>query len=135
MQAGRRWRFRRAATRSIGASDRRFPSRFDGGRETSRAATHVESFEGVLSDAGSTPAASTISKSLNLNDLQIQRFLVYLICPKLAVDCRHGPRDLPAPLHQLQILRTAAPRCAQPELQVPDLGAGFARPRVSPTES
>jgi hypothetical protein len=30
------------------------------GRELSRAATHVDAREGVLSDAGSTPAASTI---------------------------------------------------------------------------
>src|SRR5262249_60717032 len=32
----------------------------DGGRELSRAATHVDSGDGVHSDAGSTPAASTI---------------------------------------------------------------------------
>src|SRR5262249_36302878 len=54
-----RARFRRAATRRIGASGRRFPSLFDGGRELSRAAKHVDARDGVLSDAGSTPAAST----------------------------------------------------------------------------
>src|SRR5437870_13352178 len=59
MQAGRRERFRRAAIRSIGASGPRFPSLFDVGREHSRAATHVDACDGVLSDAGSTPAAST----------------------------------------------------------------------------
>src|SRR5437868_6453013 len=59
MQAGRRGLLRRAATRHIGASDPRFPSLFDADREHSRAATHVESCDGVLSDAGSTPAAST----------------------------------------------------------------------------
>ena len=60
MQAGRRAGLRSAAMRLFGASDRRFPSLFDGGRETTRAATHVDSCDGVLSDAGSTPAASTI---------------------------------------------------------------------------
>ncbi len=60
MQAGRHGRFRRVATRGIGASDPRFASLFDVGRETSRAATHVDARDGVLSDAGSTPAASTI---------------------------------------------------------------------------
>src|SRR5262245_49808714 len=59
MQAGRRARFRRAASRRLGASGRRFPSLFDGGRELSRAAKHVDARDGVLSDAGSTPAAST----------------------------------------------------------------------------
>jgi len=51
---------RRAVTRHIGASGPRFPSLFDVGREYSRAATHVESCDERLSDAGSTPAASTI---------------------------------------------------------------------------
>ena len=59
MQAGRHWRFRRVTTRSIGASGRRFPPFFDGGCEHSRAATHVDACDGVFSDAGSTPAAST----------------------------------------------------------------------------
>src|SRR3954453_3032520 len=59
MQAGRHERFRRVAARQIGASDPRFPSLFDVGREYSRAATHVDAYDGVLSDAGSTPAAST----------------------------------------------------------------------------
>ena len=58
MQAGRRELLRRAATRQIGASGPRFPSLFDVGREYSRAATHVESCDERLSDAGSTPAAS-----------------------------------------------------------------------------
>ena len=57
------------ATRGIGASDPRFASLFDVDRETSRAATHVDARDGVLSDAGSTPAASTILKLLNINDL------------------------------------------------------------------
>ena len=60
MQAGRHWRFRRVTARSIGASGRRFPPFFDGGCELSRAATHVDACDGVFSDAGSTPAASTI---------------------------------------------------------------------------
>ena len=58
MQAGRRGLLRRAATRHIGASGPRFPSLFDVGREYSRAATHVDSCDERLSDAGSTPAAS-----------------------------------------------------------------------------
>ena len=49
-------------TRFSGASARRFPSLFDGGRESSRAATHVEFNDGVLSDAGSNPAASKLSR-------------------------------------------------------------------------
>ena len=71
MQAGGGVRFRRAATRPIGASSPRFPSLFDVGREQTRAATHVESYDGVLSDAGSTPAASTIFKLLEINSLKI----------------------------------------------------------------
>ena len=59
MQAGRHALFRRVATRPIGASGPRFPSLFDVEREHSRAATHVDAYDGVLSDAGSTPAAST----------------------------------------------------------------------------
>ena len=59
MQAGRRGLLRRAATRHIGASGPRFPSLFDVGREYSRAAKHVDSCDERLSDAGSTPAAST----------------------------------------------------------------------------
>jgi hypothetical protein len=71
MQAGGRVRLRRAATRPIGTSDPRFPSLFDVGREHSRAATHVDAREGVLSDAGSTPAASTTFKLLKQNGLDI----------------------------------------------------------------
>src|SRR5215475_5718221 len=48
--------------RFSGASVRRFPSLFDGGRESSRAATHVEFCDGVLSDAGSNPAASKLPR-------------------------------------------------------------------------
>jgi len=59
MQAGRRAGLRSASTRQFGASGCRFPSLFDGGREVSRAATHVDACDGVLSDADSTPAAST----------------------------------------------------------------------------
>ena len=58
-QAGCRRLFRPVATRQIGASVPRFPSLFHVGRELSRAATHVDACDGVLSDAGSTPAAST----------------------------------------------------------------------------
>ena len=64
MPAGRRVLFRRAAARQFGASDPRFPSLFDVGGETSRAAMHVDAYDDVLSDAGSTPAASTTIKSL-----------------------------------------------------------------------
>jgi len=39
------------------------------GHEISEADTHVESCGDVLSDAGSTPAASTILKLLILNEL------------------------------------------------------------------
>ena len=60
MQAGRRAGLRSVPTRLFGASGHRFPSLFDDDREYSRAATHVDSCDGVLSDAGSTPAASTI---------------------------------------------------------------------------
>src|SRR5438093_11086755 len=97
MQAGRRAGLRSAATRFIGASDRRFPSLFDGGREPSRAATHVDSCDGVLSDAGSTPAASTISKLLILIYLLNQQFSLYLICTKLALNSCHAVSDLPPP--------------------------------------
>src|ERR1700674_386076 len=97
MQAGRHGRFRRVATRGIGASDLRFASLFDVDRETSRAATHVDARDGVLSDAGSTPAASTIFKLLNINDLTSRSFSVYLICTKLTVRCAHAARDLPPP--------------------------------------
>ena len=69
MPAGRRVLFRRAATRQFGASGPRFPSLFDVGGESPRAATHVDAYDDVLSDAGSTPAASTIIKSLTNNDL------------------------------------------------------------------
>ena len=68
MQAGRRGLLRRAVTRHIGASGPRFPSLFDVGREYSRAATHVESCDERLSDAGSTPAASTISRCWDRTD-------------------------------------------------------------------
>ena len=61
MPAGRRVLFRRAAARQFGASDPRFPSLFDVGGETSRAAMHVDAYDNVLSDAGSTPAASKSS--------------------------------------------------------------------------
>src|SRR5580704_15210591 len=69
MQAGGRDRFRDAPTRQIGTSDSRFPSLFDVSRETSRAATHVDAYDEVLSDAGSTPAASTTLNLLMLNSL------------------------------------------------------------------
>ena len=69
MPAGRRVLFRRAATRQFGASDPRFPSLFDVGGETSRAAMHVDAYDNVLSDAGSTPAASTIYKLLITRNL------------------------------------------------------------------
>ena len=78
-------RFRRAAARHIGASGRRFPSLFDGGRELSRAAKHVDARDGVLSDAGSTPAASTTPNMLSLNELgdlmllQVGTYQVHLI--------------------------------------------------------
>ena len=69
MQAGGRERFRDAPTRQIGTSDSRFPSLFDVSRKTSRAATHVDAYDEVLSDAGSTPAASTTLNLLMHNDL------------------------------------------------------------------
>ena len=68
--------FRRAGARHIGASVCRFQSFFDGGREHSRTATHVDACDGVLSDAGSTPAASTISKLLILHTLGLSRPLL-----------------------------------------------------------
>ena len=52
-------RFRRERVKCFGASRRRFWPRFDAGGEPSNADTHVGSPEGRLSDAGSTPAAST----------------------------------------------------------------------------
>src|SRR4026207_2418869 len=58
MQAGRHLRFRRVAARQIGASDPRFPSLFDVGSETSRAATHVDAYGDGLPDAGPTPPAA-----------------------------------------------------------------------------
>jgi hypothetical protein len=48
--------------RLFGSSGRRFPPRFDAGREISSVAMHVESCGDVLPDAGSTPAASTITR-------------------------------------------------------------------------
>ena len=58
--------FRRAAARRFGASCPRFRSLFYVDGENTRAATHVDSCDGVLSDAGSTPAASTISSLRSL---------------------------------------------------------------------
>jgi hypothetical protein len=69
MQAGCRERSRGATARQIGTSDSRFPSLFDVGRKTSRAATHVDAYDEVLSDAGSTPAASTTLNLLMHNNL------------------------------------------------------------------
>src|ERR1700694_2222847 len=119
MQAGRHGRFRRVARRGIGPSDPRFASLFYVGRETSRAATHVDARDGVLSDAGSTPAASTIFKLLIMNDLQSPPLSVYLIFTNLAVRCAHAARDLPSSRRRLQTLRQAAPRFPQPEMHVP----------------
>src|SRR5205807_1850048 len=124
---GRHGRFRRVATRCIGASDPRFALLFDVGRETSRAATHVDARDGVLSDAGSIPAASTILKLLKMNDLISRSFSVYLICTELAVRCAHAARNLSSPRRGLQTLRQAAPRFPQPEMHVPVVGPGFAR--------
>ena len=81
MQAGRREGSRDAPARQIGTSDSRFPSLFDVSRETSRAATHVDAYDDVLSDAGSTPAASTILNLLIINDLANRIFSVYLNHP------------------------------------------------------
>jgi hypothetical protein len=67
MQAGCRERSRGATARQIGTSDSRFPSLFDVDRKTSRAATHVDAYDEVLSDAGSTPAASTTLNLLMCN--------------------------------------------------------------------
>src|ERR1700676_1422069 len=118
MQAGRHGLFRRVATRGIGPSDPRCASLFYVGRETSRAATHVDARDGVLSDAGSTPAASTILKLLIMNDLINRSFSVYLICTKPAVRCAHAPRNLSSPRRRLQTFRQAAPRFSQPEMHV-----------------
>ena len=85
MQAGRRERLRLAAMRQFGASGPRFPSFFDVDCETLRAATHVDAYDGVLSDAGSTPAASTSLQSLILLVNLNQALFVYLIRTNLAV--------------------------------------------------
>src|SRR5713226_9147662 len=69
MPAGRRAGLRSAPARQFGASGPRFPSFFDVGCETSRAATHVDACDGVLSDAGSTPAASTIRLASEASEL------------------------------------------------------------------
>jgi hypothetical protein len=59
------------------------------GGETSEADTHVESFEDVLSDAGSTPAAST-NFSREFEDLaSFSRRLHYFSTRKTAI---RGPR-------------------------------------------
>jgi hypothetical protein len=92
MQAGRRERSRGATTRQIGTSDSRFLSLFDVSRKTSRAATHVDAYDEVLSDAGSTPAASTTFNLLMCNDLllllpfQIGTQEVQL-CHPMAINC------------------------------------------------
>ncbi len=61
-QAGRWPPIRGPPARLFGSSGRRFPPRFDAGREHSSVVKHVESCGDVLSDAGSTPAASTIPR-------------------------------------------------------------------------
>jgi hypothetical protein len=92
-------RFRQVATRQIGASSRRFPSLFDAGCESSRAATHVDAYEGVLSDAGSTPAASTTQ----------------LILPR-------GRNDLGRPrLHNVSKIFRFSPLIEQPN-RAPEIG-------------
>src|SRR5580704_7228266 len=95
MQAGGRDRFRDAPTRPIGTSDSRFPSLFDVSRETSRAATHVDAYDEVLSDAGSTPAASTTSKLLKISDLIGRVFSVYLKLEADAMKAWPGSPDSP----------------------------------------
>src|SRR3989442_12990041 len=100
MQAGRRGRFRRAATRLIGASDCRFPSLFDGGRELSRAAKHVNARDGVLSDAGSTPAASPIISSLISLIFLRSGFSVYLLSTNFRCLSGYSAHDFtPPPRH------------------------------------
>jgi hypothetical protein len=65
-QAGRWPPIRGPPARLFGSSGRRFPPRFDAGRETTSVVTHVESCGDVLSDAGSTPAASTNLRSASV---------------------------------------------------------------------
>ena len=66
------------AVRFPEAGARRFWPHPHAGHETKDADTHVESHDDVLSDAGSTPAASTISKYLIRNDLQLSMAELYL---------------------------------------------------------
>src|SRR3989442_14118210 len=131
MQAGRRGRFRRAATRLIGASDCRFPSLFDGGRELSRAAKHVDARDGVLSDAGSTPAASTTFSSLISLMFLTSGFSVYLLRTNFAVLSGRAAHDLPTPSDHVPACRQTEPRCLGPEMRLPHLGPRIARRRVS----
>ena len=58
--------------------------------------THVVICDDVFSDAGSTPAASTIILGLISLMFVSQAFLVYLIRPNFAVRSRCAPHDLPA---------------------------------------
>jgi len=59
-QAGWRRSSWTASARFSGAGARRFWPFLDGGRETTEAATHVDSGGDVFSDPGATPGASTI---------------------------------------------------------------------------
>src|SRR3989442_2473698 len=135
MQAGRRGRFRREATRLIGASDCRFPSLFDGGRELSRAAKHVDARDGVLSDAGSTPAASTTFSRLISLIFSRSGFSVYLLRTNFRVLSGYAAHDLPPSPGHLQARRAASARRVGPEVPLPDLGPGIPWRRVSASES
>src|SRR5215210_3485924 len=98
MPAGRRVLFRRAAARQFGASDPRFASLFDVGGENSRAAMHVDAYDNVLSDAGSTPAASTISKLLSTHSLSYRRSTACVIrVVPLHSTCAYGVAATPCP--------------------------------------
>jgi hypothetical protein len=77
MQAGRHPRSRQVATRRFGLSCGRFSPLLDGRDEDSEGDTHVDSCGDVLSDAGSTPAASTKFLRKSTNSGSISRRLHY----------------------------------------------------------
>ena len=83
------------------------------GHENPEADTHVESCGDVLSDAGSTPAASTNFFGL-ISLIQIgQAISMYLIRPNFRLILPRAADDLPAPSAIVQAPRQAPSRCVE----------------------
>jgi len=128
--------FRRVAARRIGTSGRRFPSLFDGGCENSRAATHVDSHDGVLSDAGSTPAASTthslalvrgVGGASRLRTARSRALFSARLPPRLRAANSRPPRSARLP-PRLGFEQLAHARCSRHDSRRPSLRAANSRP-------